>query len=123
MSIRWAGRDDDLRSQGPQTALEHLRHIGPLPPTPTYDTCKKIPADDWAQVVLGLAEPTVEMIATVCENRPHFTEWVVLGRAGNLQVNPASEASVAAWSARKQADWVEFEKAFRATKKHGNKKG
>lgn len=86
------------------------------------DTCKKIPADDWAQVVLGLAEPTVEMIATVCENRPHFTEWVVLGRAGNLQVNPASEASVTAWSARKQADWVEFEKTFRTTKKHGNKK-
>lgn len=86
------------------------------------DTCKKISADDWAQVVLGLAEPTVEMIATVCENRPHFTEWVLLGSASNLQVDPTSETSIIAWTDHQQADWVEFEKSFRATKKHGNKK-
>lgn len=85
-------------------------------------TCKKISADDWAQVVLGLAEPTVEMIATVCISRPHFTEWVILGGSGYSQVDPTSETSVAEWNARKESDWAELEKSFRATKKHGNKK-
>lgn len=106
---------------------------------------EKISADDWAKVVLGLAEPTLEMVVVVCSRRPHFSEWVLLGEtASNYQVDPSSSASVAAWKAHKQADWKEFEKAMGArvgewvtkahndsstqsrpkvAKKHGNKKG
>lgn len=100
-----------------------------------------ISADDWSSVVLGLSEPTAQMIAVVCTERPHFTAWVVLGSAGITQVDPTSQASVAAWKARKEADWNsladEWERSSKKStskspttktvkavpKKHGNKKG
>lgn len=107
---------------------------------------QKIPPDDWAKVVLGLASPTLDMVCVVCWERPHFTAWVITGSAGPLQVNPTSAASVAAWAAQKEAEWKELEKGFTKTrpvsskaevtpkahpikkspstqKKHGNKKG
>lgn len=101
----------------------------------------KIPAAAWANVVLGLSEPTTEMVVVVCEARQLFTEWVILGGAGVHQVDPTSQASVAAWMAHKEADWnsfvEEWEKSSKkdaikrptakavktTTKKHGNKKG
>lgn len=106
---------------------------------------EKITADEWARVVLALAEPTLEMVVVVCSRRPHFSEWVLLGATkSNYQVDPTSKASVAAWKAHKEADWKEFEKAVGArveefvtkvtkepitqsrpktTKKNGSKKG
>lgn len=37
------------------------------------------------------------MIAVVCEMRPHFTSWVILGHAIFDQVDPTSEDSIAKW--------------------------
>lgn len=105
-----------------------------------------ISADDWSKVVLGLAEPTVEMVVVVCTERPYFTEWVIRGGSGVYQVTPTSQASVAAWKAHKAAEWESFaevltkaqqvtpkpsskskttptKKSTSPQKKHGSKKG
>lgn len=60
-------------------------------------TYPNIPQEDWKEVVLGLKEPSPAMIALVCEMRPHFTSWVILGNALYDQVDPTSEASIAKW--------------------------
>ncbi len=83
----------------------------------------KISAEAWGQVVLGLAEPTIEMVAVVCQARPQFTEWVLLGDAGMLQIDPTNETSVAAWVAKEKADLDALTKSVSTLKKHGNKKG
>jgi hypothetical protein len=64
-----------------------------------------ISAKQWADVVLGLHEPTSQMIAVVCDARPLFTEWVVLGHAGTQQVDPTDDKSVEAWKATQQRSW------------------
>ena len=57
-----------------------------------------IAASDWAKLVLRVANPTVEMIAVVCTNRPHLTEWVVRGHVSILpQVDPSDQASITRW--------------------------
>ena len=56
-----------------------------------------ISAREWADVVLGLREPTASMIAVVCKARPMFTQWVMLGYAGQQQVDPTDDKSVEAW--------------------------
>jgi hypothetical protein len=57
---------------------------------------------DWAKVVLGVAEPSLEMLTVVCRARPMFANWVLFGYVGSaLQVDPTSAESVKAW-ARKQ---------------------
>lgn len=58
----------------------------------------RIAASEWSKVVLRLAEPTLEMVQLVCEFRPRFTEWVVLGRvAYEPSVDPTDQASVEKW--------------------------
>ncbi|MNT76365.1 hypothetical protein D3C72_2153570 [compost metagenome] len=58
----------------------------------------RIAASEWSRVVLRLAEPTLEMVQLVCEFRPRFTEWVVLGRvAYEPSVDPTDQASVEKW--------------------------
>lgn len=56
-----------------------------------------ISSEDWKEVVLGLKEPSPAMIAVVCEMRPHFTSWVVLGRSVYDQVDPTNPESIARW--------------------------
>lgn len=59
-----------------------------------------VSAAEWAEVVLGQREPSVEMVATACHYRPMFTEWVLLGtvhRSG--QVDPTDDRSVREWQA------------------------
>lgn len=58
----------------------------------------RIPASEWSRVVLRLAEPTLEMVQLVCEFRPRFTEWIVLGHVGREPpVDPTDQASVEKW--------------------------
>jgi hypothetical protein len=101
----------------------------------------KIPADAWADVVLGMSEPTVDMVVVVCQARRLFTEWVIHGSAGVPQVDPTNKESVSDWVQKNEADWNSFvdewEKSSKkdtskrttaksikaAPKKHGNKKG
>lgn len=58
-----------------------------------------ISATEWAKVILKTAIPSADMVAVVCNARPHFTEWVVLGRVGKevLQVDPSDTESIASW--------------------------
>jgi len=60
-------------------------------------TYPNISPEDWKEVVLGLKEPSPAMIAVVCEMRPYFTSWVILGHAIYDQVDPTSEESIAKW--------------------------
>lgn len=66
-----------------------------------------ISAADWAQVILRKAQPTVEMVRVVCECRPMFTEWVVMGQVGRKggQVDPSDEKSVREWNAHQKKLW------------------
>ncbi|WP_342616469.1 hypothetical protein [Rhodoferax sp. GW822-FHT02A01] len=87
------------------------------------DTKKSfISADEWAPVVLGLAEPNLRMVEVVCAAQPMFTQWVVLGYTSSDQVDPTNEVSVKEWKARQEAEWKETERAFLTKTKHGNKK-
>lgn len=81
---------------------------------------KSISADEWAPVVLGLAEPTLEMVIVVCHAQPMFTEWVLLGGAGFDQVDPTNQESIESWKKKETAD---FEALVEGLKEHGNKKG
>lgn len=60
---------------------------------------KRIPASEWAKVVLRQIEPTLEMVQVVCEHRQIFTEWVILGRVCRQgpAVDPDDDASVKKW--------------------------
>lgn len=63
-----------------------------------------VAAADWAKVVLGVAEPTLEMLTVVCQARPMFTCWVLLGHtSGELQVDPTNDDSVKAWVRQRNA--------------------
>lgn len=58
----------------------------------------RIAASEWSRVVLRLSEPTIEMVQLVCDFRPRFTEWVVLGRVSHEPaVNPTDHVSVEKW--------------------------
>lgn len=66
----------------------------------------KIPAADWAQLVLKAAPPTIAMITTVCEARPHFIEWIINGCVQHLpQVDPTNEESVKQWKEAEKVSW------------------
>lgn len=68
----------------------------------------KISAGDWANVIMRITEPTLEMVSLVAENRPHFTQWIVCGWAGGeVQVDPTSEASINRWESTRGAIWKE----------------
>lgn len=59
---------------------------------------KKISPDDWAQFVLGSTEPTLDMVATICDWNSQFSLWVLLGsRKNEHQVDPTDPASVVDW--------------------------
>lgn len=61
-----------------------------------------VTAEQWAAMLLGTANPTLEMLVVVCDHRPHFTEWIVNGgkRCG---LNPADSESVERWKKKQQA--------------------
>lgn len=90
---------------------------------------KTISADEWAQVVLGVTEPTLNMVVAICRDQPHFIEWVLLGHAGATQVDPSNKMSVDAWKAKKDRDFQELAKSVAlefppaAPTKNGHKKG
>lgn len=56
-----------------------------------------VPPEEWKDVVLGLKEPTPAMIAIICEARPIFTTWIIMGRASDNQVDPTNEESITRW--------------------------
>ncbi|MFJ9450271.1 hypothetical protein [Herbaspirillum sp. NPDC101397] len=81
---------------------------------------KKISASQWSKVIMRLEEPTLEMVKVVCEARPLFTQWVLLGKVPSpMQVDPSDEQSVAEWAKKEKKSWKTFEKWFVRT--HGNK--
>ncbi|HZX31560.1 MAG TPA: hypothetical protein VFF03_09430 [Rhodocyclaceae bacterium] len=58
----------------------------------------KVTADEWAQLMLGTRQPTLEMVLLVVQNRPQFLEWVIRGRvSGDYQVDPTDRHSVEEW--------------------------
>lgn len=62
-----------------------------------------ITADDWRKVILRKSEPTLEMVALVCSDRPLFTEWVLLGRTSSTSVDPTDKASIERWKSQQNA--------------------
>jgi hypothetical protein len=102
---------------------------------------KKISPDDWAQFVLGSTEPTLDMVATICDWNSQFTLWVLLGSHKNEhQVDPTDPSSVVSWIALLEHREIQLEveggisfnhvrsnltpaKAISRRKKNGNKKG
>lgn len=56
-----------------------------------------ISAAEWSKVILKTQEPTLDMIRLICKERPYFTEWIILGSASGIQVNPADDASIKRW--------------------------
>lgn len=52
-------------------------------------------------MVLRKAEPSVEMIRLICEERPHFAAWVLLGYVPPISVDPTDEASVREWKKKR----------------------
>jgi len=58
----------------------------------------RIPASEWSKVVLGFSAPSLEMVQLVCEFRPYFTEWILLGHLGRQPaVDPTDQVSVEKW--------------------------
>ncbi len=58
-----------------------------------------ISAKEWADVILDIADPTIEMLQIVLSYRPHFSEWVLLGRRSHelRQVDPSDKAILHQW--------------------------
>ena len=60
----------------------------------------EVSAKSWADLVLGLAPPTLQMIEVVLDVQPHLTEWVMRGVVvAPMQVDPSDKNSVDAWAA------------------------
>lgn len=58
----------------------------------------KVSADEWAKVVMGLAQPSAEMVSIVCSRRLMFVDWVLFGTANSSdQVDPTDQESVQQW--------------------------
>lgn len=102
---------------------------------------RTIDPNDWANVILGLNEPTLDMVSVICEWNSEFALWVILGpHRDTRQVDPSDTNSVASW-----VEWLEHRdllaeveggipstrsrdrspavKSLRQVRKHGNKKG
>jgi len=60
-----------------------------------------VPLSAWKALILRKAEPSVEMIRLICEERPHFAAWVLLGYVPAVSVDPTNESSVSAWKKRR----------------------
>lgn len=60
---------------------------------------QEISADQWANVILGKAEPSIHMIELVCMERPHLAAWLVGGSRifKTTQVDPTDEESINKW--------------------------
>jgi hypothetical protein len=56
-----------------------------------------ITAEDWRKVVLRKTEPTLQMVAMVCLDRPMFAQWVLLGHVSEMSVDPTDKDSVLRW--------------------------
>lgn len=63
-----------------------------------------ITAEDWRNVVLRKAQPTLQMVALVCRERPMFTEWVLLGFVTPQSVDPTNQESIERWKAYRMAE-------------------
>lgn len=83
----------------------------------------EIPADDWAQLILSDVEPTTEMITFICQRRPNFTQWVILGNDYSPQVDPTSESSVTRWKSHAEVTLLKAKVSARKSISNGNKKG
>lgn len=55
----------------------------------------------WKALVLRKTEPSVEMIRLICNERPHFAAWVLLGYVPQISVDPTDEASVSEWKKKR----------------------
>ena len=81
----------------------------------------KISAEEWANVILQKVEPTIPMIALVCEFRPHFTEWIVTGRTdGTQQVDPTDNESVKRWKEDQNQKWNQLAKSIKESRQLTN---
>lgn len=80
----------------------------------------RIPASDWARVVLRADQPTVDMIAVVSEYRPYFTEWVITGGVSKMQVDPSDRDSIECWTKMRRDQWGHLEKTWDDSKKDNN---
>ncbi len=60
---------------------------------------KEIGLDDWANVLLGLNEPTLDMVSVICSWNREFTLWIIHGPYRiDEQVDPSDTDSVANWT-------------------------
>lgn len=67
----------------------------------------KISADEWKKVILRLSEPTAEMVRIVCNARPMFAMWVVLGYVSKgINVDPTSAESIEEYKAWKEGTGI-----------------
>jgi hypothetical protein len=60
-----------------------------------------ITAEEWESVMLMKTEPTLQMVESVCTDRPLFAQWVLLGHAYSMSVDPTDKASIQRWIERK----------------------
>lgn len=60
---------------------------------------QRISPQQWADVILGKSEPTVEMVELVCRERAHLAVWIVGGSTccATNQVDPTNEESIKSW--------------------------
>lgn len=81
-----------------------------------------ISADEWASVILGNKEPSLEMVHLVCKIRPYFTEWILLGSVNsrNPQVDPANKDSVDHWREKQITFFDEINAALSTDVDHDN---
>lgn len=57
-----------------------------------------ITPEDWERVILKKAEPTLKMVQLICSDRPLFAQWVLLGHAYTISVDPTDKMSVQRWN-------------------------
>jgi len=63
---------------------------------------RKVMAEAWKEVILRKTEPTLEMVALICSDRPIFAQWVLLGYASASSVDPTDQRSVERWTERQR---------------------
>lgn len=82
-----------------------------------------VSADDWASVILGKAEPSLEILKIVCQQQPCFAEWIITGAVNNntVQVDPTNSKSIENWKDKQTKFFNELNLVLSEDLKNGDK--
>jgi hypothetical protein len=95
-----------------------LNHVAPMQKRGKWlEDRTGIPASKWTQLLLGRQNGTPEMLEAACSTWPQYSEWLMTGRAGAKQIQPAASAehlfNMAVDEMKRSGSKAEFEDALK----------